>query len=159
NLGGNFKLGAALVMALLSLFMASRLQAQDSATITGSVLDPRGNIVPNAVVVITNEANGKRRNITADAQGHFAENSLPDGKYTVVATAPGFSPTTQHGLSLTSGQTREISLSLSVGNVSEQVTVEADASNSLASQHAPMDSLLSARSARTEINQSYIQNF
>jgi iron complex outermembrane recepter protein len=159
NLDGKFRIYAALVVALLFLFMPGRLHAQGTATITGLILDPRGNIVPNAVVVITNESSGQRQNVTADAQGHFAANDLTDGKYMVLATAPGFAPTVQHGLVLASGQSRDISLSLSVGNVSEQVTVEADASNSLASQHAPMESLLSARSARTEINQTYIQNF
>jgi iron complex outermembrane recepter protein len=144
-----------LLLAMLSI----RLYAQQSAAVTGTIVDPKGNVVTGAAVALTNEATAQVRKTTADGQGHFSVSGLPSGKYTVQVTAPGFAPTARTGLQLTEGQSQDLSLALTVGNVSEQVTVEADASNSLAAQHAPLDALLSATSARTEISSTYIQNY
>jgi iron complex outermembrane recepter protein len=144
-----------LLLSLLSI----RLYAQQSATVSGTVLDPKGNVVAGATVAITNEGTDQVRKITADGQGHFSVSGLTVGKYTVQVTAAGFAATVRTGLQLSEGQSQDLSLPLAVGNVSEQVNVEANASNSLAAQRAPLDALLSATSARTEISSTYIQNY
>ena len=145
--------------ALLFAVAPIRLHAQQSATITGTVLDPKGNVIAKADVTVSGESTNLVRKTTADAQGHFSVSGLTAGKYTVEAIAPGFAATVRNGLQLVSGQSQDVSLPLSVGNVSDQVTVEASDSNSLAARHAPLDALLSATSARTEITSTYIQNF
>jgi iron complex outermembrane receptor protein len=53
----------------------------------------------------------------------------------------------------------QVAITLKVGSVTDQITVEASSSNSVAAQYAPMDGLLEARSARTEVNTAFIQNF
>jgi iron complex outermembrane recepter protein len=145
--------------ALLFVSAPVLLHAQQSATLTGTVLDPKGNALSNAVVTVTNESSDAVRSATADAQGHFSVADMPAGKYTIEATAKGFAATERKGVMLSAGQSQDIPLTLTIGNVSEQVTVEANASNSLAAKHAPLDALLSATSARTEISSTYIQNF
>ena len=50
-------------------------------------------------------------------------------------------------------------MALSLGSVSDAITVEANTSGSIAAQHAPMDGLLEAHSARTEITPVFIQNY
>ena len=64
-------------------------------------------------------------------------------------------------MQIVAGQNRDIDLSvaMAIGGVSQQVTVEANDSNSLAAQHAPLDALLGATSARTLISSAYIQNY
>ena len=54
---------------------------------------------------------------------------------------------------------QDVTLPLTIGAANEQVTVEATVSGSIAAALAPMDGLLEARSARTEISSAFIQNF
>lgn len=148
-----------LVFVLQLAAIPACLTAQGTATISGAALDPKSNAVPNATIIVTNEAGTLQRTVTADQLGHFSISGLPAGKYTVRANADGFAQAVRNNLQVSDGQVQEISLALNVGNVSQMVTVEASAVNSLAAQHAPMDALLSATSARTEIRRAYIENY
>jgi iron complex outermembrane receptor protein len=151
-------LTVSLLFALLSATWTS-IYAQQPQSITGTVFDSKGGVLANASVTATSESNSKTNATKADGQGHFSINNLPSGKYTVEAIAPGFAPADRSGVVVSPNQSPSLTLALSIGNISEQVTVEASSSNSLAAQHAPLDALLGATSARTEINQTYIQNF
>jgi iron complex outermembrane receptor protein len=135
------------------------LHAQQTGTITGAVLDPNGVALPKAVVAVKNDATGAVTKLTADSTGHFSAPDLAPGKYTVEASASGFAPATKRGVQLTGSQPQDLSLTLSIAAASDQVTVEAANANSIAAQLAPMDGLLEARSARTEISTAFIQNF
>ena len=138
------------VSVFLLISFASYAQ-QPSGTLTGTAVDPKGGVLPNAAISIRNEATGATRYITTDAQGHFSVAGLPLAKYTVEASAPGFATTVRHGIQLTADQPQDVSLSLNVGNVSQQVTVQADDAHSIASRLAPIDALLSQTSPRSEI--------
>jgi len=133
-------------------------QVSGSATITGSVTDGKGGLLPKATVVVRNEAAGKSINVVADATGHFTLSGLSAGTYTVQATAPGFG-TTIKGVRVAENATQDVALTLSISDLTQQVTVEANAQGSIAAALAPMDALLEARSARTEITSQFIQNF
>ncbi|PMV37246.1 hypothetical protein C1X18_30435, partial [Pseudomonas sp. FW305-3-2-15-C-LB1] len=80
---------------------------------------------------------------------------LPAGTYEIDADAPGFATLQRTGVVVTSVSV-DLPLVLNISGVSEQVVVEAEASNSLAAQQAPLDARLDARSARTEVNERYI---
>jgi iron complex outermembrane recepter protein len=156
------RLGRAFIITIWTLLFAAipiRLLAQQSASITGTVLDPKGNVLANAAITVSEQSNSPIHKATSDTQGHFSVTGLAAGKYNVTATAPGFALTARTGLQLTTNQAQDISITLSVGNVSDQITVEAADSNSPAAQHAPLDALLSATSARSEISSTYIRNF
>src|SRR5882757_2871407 len=129
------------------------------ATITGTVLDSSGSVLPSAAINVRGDSNDFIRKTTADVQGHFSVSGLPAGKYSVEASAPGFAATKRTGIQLGANQSQDFSLPLSIGNAADQVTVEANASASIAAALAPMDGLLEARSARTEISTAFIQNF
>ena len=146
------------VSALLLISVAGHAQ-QSSGTLTGTALDPKGNVLPNATISIRNEATGATRKVTTDAQGHFSLAGLPLAKYTIEASATGFSITVRHGIQLTADQPQDVSLALTVGDVSQQVTVQADEVNSIAAQLAPMTAPLSSTSARTIISPGFVQNF
>jgi iron complex outermembrane receptor protein len=142
----------------VSIFSPVAAVAQ-TASITGSVMDAKGGLLPKATVTIKNVASGQTVTVTTDAQGHFSAASLGEGTYSVVATAPGFAATRKSGVHLTQGGTQDVSLSLAIGDLTQQVTVEANESGSVAAALAPMDALLNETSARTEITQAFIQNF
>jgi iron complex outermembrane receptor protein len=147
----------------LAFFAAgpAQLHAQQNAstTLTGSVVDPVGGAVQNAAVVARNESSGAESKSVTDAQGQFSIQNLPAGTYTVEVSAPGFAVATRSGVRAFPERTETLSISLALGSVSEAITVEANSSGSIAAQHAPMDGLLEARSARTEVTPVFIQNF
>ena len=151
------------VSTLVILSMAGpvlmRAQQGTDATLTGTILDSQGNAVQNAAVSVKNESTAAIRQVTANAQGHFSVAGLLAGKYSVEVSAPGFALTSRTGLQLTAAQSQDISMTLNVGNVAQQIVVDASDSDSIASQLSPVQALLNARSARSEISSQFIQQF
>ncbi|HEV7968705.1 MAG TPA: TonB-dependent receptor [Candidatus Acidoferrales bacterium] len=149
--------------AVIVLFCApnpSLLQAQqkDSGVISGTVQDPVGGAVQNATVVVRSESSGAEARATTDQAGKFSVPNLPAGNYTVEVSAPGFALADRQGVKATTDRAEDLTIPLTLGSVSDAITVEAATSGSIAAQHAPMDGLLEARSARTEVTPIFIQN-
>ena len=134
-------------------------QANANAVLRGTVLDPAGSAVPNAAVVVRDDSSKVVARATADSQGQLSMDDVPPGTYTVEVSAEGFALATRSGVMLAAGQVQELSISLQLGTVSSAITVEAESSGSVAAQLAPMDGLLGARSARTEIAPVFVQNY
>lgn len=143
---------------LLVVGMTSHVMwGQGSAgTLTGTVTDAKDVALQNAAVSIKNDQVSK--SITTDNQGRFSVSGLSAGQYIVEASMSGFR-VTRKTVYLAAGQTQDISVQLSLGDVSQQVTVEANSVGSIAAALAPMDTLLEARSARTLITPAFLQNF
>lgn len=129
------------------------------ATLEGTVSDAKGALIAKATIVVHNDATGRIRTASADAAGHFSIKSLPIGSYTVEASAPGFASAARKGVQVATDHADTVALTLAIGSATSDVTVEADATGSLAAALAPMDALLSETSARTEITGAMIQNF
>ena len=145
--------------ALLFLLSTALMLAQSPATFSGSVADSKGGMIPRAAVTVHNEVTGKNANTLADAEGHFSLSGLIPGVYDLSATAPGFSTATRKGIQVAAGQPSDIALTLEIASTTSDITVDADATHSIAAALAPMDAKLSATSARTEITAAMIQNF
>ena len=128
-----------------------------AASLSGTVFDQAGKSVPNATVAVKNESTGAVRTLTTNEEGRFSSVDLPAGPYTVEASAPGFSTSRRSTQQIAENGAEEIKIPLSVGNVSQTVTVEAAAS--LAAELAPSGNTLDATSARTEITGQFIKNF
>lgn len=90
--GRNRFRAAWLAIAALALFaMGPRLFAQsDTGSITGTVTDPTGAVIPGATVVATNIDNGQKLQAAANGAGEFTILAVPRGNYQVVATAAAF---------------------------------------------------------------------
>ncbi len=130
-----------------------------TGSLAGTVVDSAGAMLPNAAVSVKNESTEQIYKATADSAGRFNVTGLPAGKYTIEAAALGFAAARRTGVPLAAEQTQEVPLSLNLGTASDQITVESNVSGSIAAALAPMDGLLEARSARTEISTAFIQNF
>lgn len=133
--------------------------AQTTANLSGTVSDARGAALPNSSIVLHNAENTVARKSTSDATGHYTITGIAPGTYELDTAAPGFAVNKALNITLTDGQTLDMPVTLNLSDINEQVTVEADASDSIAAQLAPFDARLDARSARTEINNHYIENF
>lgn len=143
---------------VLCAMVAPRVQAQQSGgeSLNGSVTDPVGSAIPGAVVVARNESSGVETKTTTNQAGKFSIHNLATGTYTVEISAPGFALSIRRGLD---ARAQDLNIPLSLGSVSDAITVEANTSGSIAAQNAPMDGLLEATSARTEVSPVFIQNF
>lgn len=114
----------------LLLFVAYCLCAlgqRDLGTITGTVTDPQGGVVPNARIIITEDATGLTYETTTGASGDYTRPALKPGTYTVTAEAPGFRRVAQQNVVVTGGDRVGVPLTLVVGNVNEAVQVSAEA--------------------------------
>ncbi|HWE51749.1 MAG TPA: carboxypeptidase-like regulatory domain-containing protein [Bryobacteraceae bacterium] len=113
--------------AILLVATASSLFPQASTgTITGTVKDQTGAVVPGAAVSITNKDTGQARTTTANAAGLYSAPTLPAGNYDVKVEMNGFR--TQVGqATVTAGNTTTVDMALSLGSATEVVNVEAAA--------------------------------
>ncbi len=99
----------------------------NQGAIRGTVTDPSGAVLPNVTVVVTSEATGVAVRLTTKSDGFYSAEALTPGAYTVEAEVPGFKRETLEHVQVDPGQTREASLTLTVGASSEVLNVEADA--------------------------------
>ena len=116
-----------LVLALLCLILPQGVKAQVTATLSGTVQDSTGGVIPNAQVTLTNAATADTRTIETNAAGLYAFPSLVPGTYNLRAEAKGFKNKVIDGIVLHAGDDRTIpALTLSVGTAAETITVQAD---------------------------------
>ena len=116
------------VALLFSANVSGFAQSQAlNGQIEGNVTDPNGASIPNAVITIVNTETGATRTVTADESGVYRAPLLPLGTYRVTAEAPNFKKLVREGITLTTGQTATVALTLEAGQVSEVVTISADA--------------------------------
>src|SRR6476620_7022584 len=73
----------------LAVTLSVSLFAQ-TTSLTGTVTDPTGAVIPNAVISILNADTGFQREDKSDTQGRYTMESLPPGTYKLTAKAPGF---------------------------------------------------------------------
>jgi Carboxypeptidase regulatory-like domain/TonB-dependent Receptor Plug Domain/TonB dependent receptor len=115
-------------VVVLSACGALRLHAQAvGATLSGTVTDPSGGVIPKAEVVILNAATGETHNVSSNAEGIYSAPNVPPGNYTVTVTAAGFSKAVQNGITLTVGGTQVLNVAMQVGQASQTVEVTTEA--------------------------------
>ncbi|MFZ0977969.1 MAG: TonB-dependent receptor [Candidatus Acidiferrales bacterium] len=117
------------VLGLCFFFSCAILSAQTISTsqIRGTIIDATGAPVPGAQITLTQTANGAVRTATSGTDGGYTLPELPVGPYQLTVTKTGFSKYVQNGIVLQVGVTPTIDVSLKVGAISEEVTVEAGA--------------------------------
>lgn len=143
-------------LALLSAG-TSLIRAQSTGSIQGTVVDPRGQAAVGISVAISS-ADRVERTLVTGAEGKFTVQDLAPGSYTVEVSGTGYA--TEHRRAVVSaGTAAEISVHMILASVSEEVTVEAEADTSIASQLSPVKAVLDAGSARTEITSQYVSEY
>ncbi len=135
-----------LFIAVLTAWSTLTVSAQiNTSTIAGVVRDESGAAVPNAKVVALVVATGQQREVTGDSGGEFVLPQLSPGVYRLTVTAPGFQTAIVENLSLNIAERATVNVSLKVGQVSEQVTVEASATPLLAQETASLGQVIARR--------------
>ncbi|OGS04385.1 MAG: hypothetical protein A3G41_06970 [Elusimicrobia bacterium RIFCSPLOWO2_12_FULL_59_9] len=120
------QLACAWIVLLLILVLArvNHLNAQVStATISGTVSDLTGAVIPGTTVRVRNVETGVARTLTTNVGGRYSAPELIPGRYELEVTAPGFQTMIRRGITLTVGREAVVNLTLQVGAVAERIEV------------------------------------
>ena len=110
-------------LCLLWLSVGSAVAQFDTGTVSGTVVDSSGALLPGASVTVANTGTGATVSLKSNGAGIFTASALPFGTYTVTATAPGFGTTTSKDVVLNVGAAVHLTLKLSASAATETVTV------------------------------------
>src|SRR6266852_8803523 len=113
----------------LTFVLAGPLFGQGTTlgSIVGTVFDASGSSVPGAKVRVANTQTGVARETVTDEGGSFSALSLIPGIYSVEVTAPNFQKQVQENLKLEVAGTISLTFRLTLGQVTELVSVQAEA--------------------------------
>jgi len=139
-----------LLFVLLSCLLASpSLFAQmESATLSGAIHDPKGDVVPDAEVVVTRIETNTVATTSTNGAGIYFFTGLVPGHYHLVIRKPGFKEIAIKNFTLVVQDKLEQNFSLEIGSISETVTVEG---------RTPLLNTTDA-SVSTVVDQTYIKN-
>src|ERR1051325_235981 len=98
-----------------------------TATLSGTITDANGAVVPAASVTVLNPATGLQRQATTNDQGSFTIPLLPPSTYTVSVSGTGFAPAQVNNVVLNVGDQKALQIQLKAGDVKAQVTIDSDA--------------------------------
>jgi len=116
------------LIAAMTILYGGAAQAQESrATLTGTVADPQGAVVPGAAVAARNLATNAESKTTTNQAGLYVIPFLSTGNYTVTVTAAGFKTAIRERAELGLGERQQLDFALEVGALAEQVMVMAEA--------------------------------
>jgi len=108
---------------LLTAGIAPQLFAQSSGTIRGTVVDPSAAAIHDATVTATSTDTGTTRSAQTNESGLFVFPEMPIGAYSLKVSAAGFATQNRTGLQLLTGETIDVSIALTVGSQTQEVTV------------------------------------
>jgi hypothetical protein len=112
-----------LLLTGLSVSHLAALGQQETATLTGTVKDESGAIVPRATVIVTNVQTNIKVQTETDDAGSYVFSSLRPGEYAVSVESPGFRKTLHTGVTLQVAQVAPLDLTLKTGQLAETVEV------------------------------------
>lgn len=138
-------------MRSLALFLAvsTALFAQlDRGTLTGTVTDPTGAVVPNVKITFTNQGTGAISTTETNEAGQYSRPNLPIGTYQLTAEAPGFKKTVRAGVTLGVTEVLRVDIQLELGSTGESVEVTTELTR-LETDTPQIGTSLSAKSLTT----------
>jgi len=147
---------AVVALVVLAPAAVAPLLAQTfSGTITGTVRDDQGGVLPGVSVTLTGKTGSKT--IQTDATGVYRFPAVEPGSYEVAADLAGFKPARQGGIEVTVGSSLNVDLMMHVGGLSETVSVVGetpvvDTKSSATQTEVSQDLLYNAPITRTAIN-------
>ena len=133
-------LRALALVACAALSLPTPVAAQSvTGTISGTITDAQGQVIPGATVTIVSEATGEARAAVSDAKGDFQATNMQPGSYTIRVALESFRTLERKNIVLSAGERLFVgSLPLDIGGIGETVTVEARGThvNTAETQHA-----------------------
>ncbi len=139
-----FELLGAIASTLLIIAGSAAHAQSNSGSMTGTVADSTGAVIPGATVTIANAVSGYTRTQKTDSAGHFQFVNVPFNPYQLSVSSTGFQSFTKR-VDVNSMVAQSVPVTLAVASESTTVTVE-----------APVDLTEQAPNAHTDIDRSTI---
>ena len=131
-----------LLVALFTLALTQRAPAQsDTSSLSGTVSDPSGAVLPNASILVRNEATHTERTTQSNENGNFNITNLPAGNYSIRVESSNFATTTLSSVKVDPSIGRHVDITMKVGDTKTEVTVEAGA-NTIQTESAAVGQLV-----------------
>src|ERR1700730_4698016 len=109
------------LLLTLSLAVTSLASAQSAGSLRGQVLDPSGAAVPGASVTLTQGSTVL--SVQSGSDGTYIFRAVPPGSYTITVQVGGFATFTKEAIVVTSGQSRQLNVSLAIAVQQQDITV------------------------------------
>ena len=97
--------------------------AQVGGSLSGTIKDSTGGVIPGATVSLMNTAIGTQLDGVSDAQGHYSFPNVSVGRYDLTVTLEGFKPSKRTGVAVNTDSRLQIDATLEVGGLTDTVTV------------------------------------
>ena len=148
-----------LITILCVLVSAVPVLAQVTGSITGTVRDSSGGVIPKAKVSVNDNDRGIHRNTVTNSSGDYLVEGLGEGTYTVEVSAPGFKRFVAENTVLHVGQNARIDAPLQVGSQVTEVTVEGSNAGVVETQSSELSTTItSTQISQLELNgRSFVQ--
>jgi Carboxypeptidase regulatory-like domain/TonB dependent receptor len=114
------------IVALIAFCGLALAQTAGTGTISGTLTDPQGALLPEATVLIHNVETGVDRQVASNGAGIYVAPFLQPGVYDVTVSKPGFAKMLRKDLRVDVGQTLTIDFRVAVQTTQETVTVTAE---------------------------------
>ena len=98
-----------------------------TSTLTGTVVDSSGAVIPGASIIVKRADTGVSTESVSNAEGQFTIPALNAGTYTVTASLSGFKTVTVNNVVVNAGVPAGVKVTMEVGGIEEQVVVQAGA--------------------------------
>ena len=115
------------ILLVISLHFSLAWAQVNTGTILGTVQDATGAVLPGAEVTVTHLEMGRSRTAISDDEGRYRVPNLNLGNYEIEASLPGFQTSVRTGIEITIDRRAVVDFTLSVGEISERVTVTGEA--------------------------------
>lgn len=120
------KLNNTIVTILLTLSLSLAAFAQTAGTLTGTLTDQNGAVIPAVSVTVTNTATALTRTVQTNEDGRWTVTNLPIGTYKVTYEKEGFKRSASDGVDVEAAVTRSVEATLEAGFSDVYVDVSAD---------------------------------
>lgn len=116
------------ILILTVLILTTAIIGQtNKGAISGTISDASGGLIPGATVTITNVGTNQSIKVTTSKDGYYTVSSLDPVTYRVMVEAGGFKTSVVSEIKVDTATTQTVNVTLETGDVSETVTIEADA--------------------------------
>jgi Carboxypeptidase regulatory-like domain len=115
------------MVAMLLLPITAGAQSSSTGSLSGSVADPSGSVLPGVTVLVSNLETGLSQSTVTGSSGEWTVASLPVGRYSISFELTGFKKLTRSDVLVQAVVTRQVNVTLEVGTITDQITVTADA--------------------------------
>lgn len=116
-----------LVITLTIFLSLLSINAQTSrGTVSGTIKDPNGAVIPGATVILTNTSTAVERSAETNSEGFYRFDAVDLGNYSIRITASSFGTITKTGIVVNANQTSAVDVELTLGGQENTVDVIAD---------------------------------